>query len=171
MRRSVARWALRNTSYARGFASSVGEFAPVPELEDDSPAGAAARAFAGEYLGRHARAEFNIPGITFGSRYDGSPAIAADGSAPPIDAANAYTPDRLSRRSCAARPGWAMGPPLFDRFGFEFTLLVMRNDAEVSAPAGVPLTVLRLPELRDLYEADLALIRPRPDRRLARRPP
>ena len=69
-RQALAR---RNTAYARGFADSVGLFVPAPEIEDDSPAGEAARKIAGDHLNAHARAEFNIPGITFGGRYDGSP--------------------------------------------------------------------------------------------------
>jgi 2-polyprenyl-6-methoxyphenol hydroxylase-like FAD-dependent oxidoreductase len=60
--------ALRNTAYAKGFADSLGGFEPVPEIEDESAAGRAARAHAGAYLEAHGRAEFNIPGITFGGR-------------------------------------------------------------------------------------------------------
>jgi 2-polyprenyl-6-methoxyphenol hydroxylase-like FAD-dependent oxidoreductase len=67
--------ATRNTAYARAFADSVGRFVPPRELEDDSPAGEAARKIAGDHLNAHARFEFNIPGITFGGRYDGSPII------------------------------------------------------------------------------------------------
>ena len=160
--------ALRNTAYARGFAESVGGFAPVAEIEDDTPAGEAARRIAGDYLDRHARAEFNIPGITFGSRYDGSPAIVSDGSLPPADAANRYTPTACP--GGRAPHAWlAGGDSLFDRFGFEFTLLALGAEPEglddiarAAAARGIPLSVLRLadPALRDLYEADLALIRP-----------
>src|SRR5690606_24230773 len=35
--------AVRNTSYARGFADSLGLFKPAPEIEDDTPAGETAR--------------------------------------------------------------------------------------------------------------------------------
>ena len=81
-RQAIAR---RNTSYARGFADSMGLFVPPPELEDDSPAGEAARKLTGDHFNHHARFEFNIPGITFGGRYDGSPIIVPDGTAPPPD--------------------------------------------------------------------------------------
>lgn len=84
--------AVRNTNYARGFADSLGLFEPALEIEDDTPAGEAARTHAGGYLAAHGRAEFNIFGITFGGRYDGSPVIADDGTSPPPDAANHYIP-------------------------------------------------------------------------------
>ena len=84
--------AKRNTTYARGFADSLGLFVPPPELEDDGPAGEAARKLTGDHFNHHARFEFNIPGITFGGRYDGSPIIVPDGTAPPPDAANSYQP-------------------------------------------------------------------------------
>ena len=94
--------AKRNTGYARGFADSVGLFVPSREIEDDSAAGEAARQVAGDHLNAHARAEFNIPGITFGGRYDGSSIIVPDGTMPPPDAANTYVADRLPGRTRAA---------------------------------------------------------------------
>ncbi|HJT05322.1 MAG TPA: FAD-dependent monooxygenase, partial [Stellaceae bacterium] len=160
--------AMRNTGYAQAFADSLGMFQPGPEIEDDTPAGAAARQQAGAYLNAHARAEFNIPGITFGGRYDGSPIIVGDGTAPPPDAINTYVP--------SACPGgraphlWlGQGCSLYDAFGFEWTLLRLGPHAPESvgfvraaAALGLDLTVLDLPgeEARDLYGADLALIRP-----------
>jgi 2-polyprenyl-6-methoxyphenol hydroxylase-like FAD-dependent oxidoreductase len=158
----------RNTAYAKGFADSLGRFEPAAEIEDDSAAGAAARAAAGAYLGAHGRAEFDIPGITFGGRYDGSPIVVADGTAPPPDAANRYVP--------SACPGgraphlWLDdGASLYDRFGFEWTLLRLGDRAPDAAPfvaaarqRGLELEVLTLPAsaARDLYGRDLALIRP-----------
>src|SRR5690606_30501069 len=82
----------RNTAYARHFADSVGLFTARPELDDDTPQGEAARQEASIELNRHARLEFNIPGVTFGGRYDGSPIIVGDGSAVPPDAPNTYVP-------------------------------------------------------------------------------
>ena len=159
--------AVRNTGYARGFADSLGGFRADPELEDDTPEGAAARATASAYFDRHGRSEFNIPGITFGTRYDGSPILMADGTAPPPDRANEYVP--------TACPGgraphlWLDGATsLFDRLGFEFTLLRLggaRNTQGLetaAARAGLPLAIVDLDgdEARDLYAADYALIRP-----------
>jgi len=164
-RRALAK---RNTGYARGFADSVGLFVPAPESEDDSAAGEAARKIAGDHLNAHSRSEFNIPGITFGGRYDGSPILVPDGTAPPPDAANTYVP--------TACPGgraphlWLDdGRSLYDAFGFEFTLLRLGSRAADAAPfekaanaQGVPLTIVDVAsdEARALYQADLALIRP-----------
>jgi hypothetical protein len=159
---------LRNTAYARGFADSVGLFVPPEELEARGSAGDAARTAAGNYLNTHARAEFNIPGVTFGGRYDDSPITVPDGSTPPADSANQYVP--------TASPGgraphlWLDDhTSLFDRFGFEFTLLRLGPHSPSAEPfiaaaisLGIPLKVLDVTceEARALYEADLALIRP-----------
>jgi len=170
--------AQRNTGYARQFADSIGLFHAVPELDEDTPEGQRAREAAGEYLNGHVRREFNVPGVTFGGRYDGSPVIVADGSTPPPDAANSYQPSACP----GGRPphAWlADGRSLFDLFGFEWTLLVLKDPSgHATAPTagfvaaakalGVELKVV-CPEagetvgqqsLLDLYEAPLALIRP-----------
>src|SRR5689334_11180921 len=152
--------AVRNTGYARGFADSLGSFAPQEGVEDDGPLGEQLRREAGEYLERHGRAEFNIPGITFGTRYDASPVIVPDGSEGPPDAANTYVP--------SACPGgraphmWLDdGRSLFDLFGFEWTLLRLGPNPPATARVGdVKVVDVPSPEARDLYEAPLALIRP-----------
>ena len=160
--------ALRNTAFARRCADSVGLFAPDPAIEEESTAGIAARAAAGAYLNQHARAEFNIPGITFGARYDGSPVVIGDGSSAPPDEANRY--------QASACPGgraphaWMDdGSSLYDHFGFEFTLLCLGTDdravdafIRAAAERRMPLTVFTpaVAGLRALYEADYALIRP-----------
>jgi len=126
--------AQRNTGYARQFADSIGLFDAVPKLDDDTPAGTQARAVAGEYLNGHVRREFNVPGVTFGGRYDGSPIIVSDGSTPPPDAANSYQPTACP----GGRPphAWlADGRSLFDLFGFEWTLLVLQDSVGDPAPA------------------------------------
>jgi 2-polyprenyl-6-methoxyphenol hydroxylase-like FAD-dependent oxidoreductase len=165
--------ALRNTDYARRFADSLGLYAAAPEIEDASEAGNEARRAAGAYLDQHARREFNIPGITFGGRYDGSPVIVPDGSTPPPDAANVYVPSACpgGRAPHAWLDGhlWPEdGVSLYDLFGFEWTLLQFDqagSDAgpirEAARALGADLRIVVLPkDLRDLYEADLALIRP-----------
>jgi len=158
----------RNTGYARRFADSVGLFAAKPELDEDSSRGEAERELASRHLNEHARLEFNIPGVTFGGRYDGSPLIVADGAPLPPDEPNTYTPTA----SPGGRPphAWlADGRSLFDLFHAEWTLLALGPDApateafEAAARAsGTDLRVVRLPEpsLLALYEAPLALIRP-----------
>ena len=159
--------ALRNTDYARRFADSLGLFAPAPEIEDATDAGGEARRIAGVYLEQHARAEFNIPGVTFGGRYDGSPIIVSDGSQPPPDAANVYVPSACP--GGRAPHAWLEdNVSLYDLFGFEWTLLRFGEIAPAQAAVadairtlGIDLKLVTLPQsLRDLYEADLALIRP-----------
>ena len=150
--------AVRNTTYAKRFADSLGNFQPLAEIEDDTPAGAEARKLAGEYLAAHGRAEFNIPGITFGGRYDGSPAIMTDGTTPPPETANSYTPTACP----GGRPPhyWLPdGTSLYDLFGFEWTLLSFADRPRETA-ADVKIVDVHDPALRELYGADFALIRP-----------
>ena len=164
-RQAIAR---RNTAYARGFADSLGLFVPPPELEEEGPAGEAARKLTGDHFNHHARFEFNIPGITFGGRYDGSPIVVPDGTVPPPDAPNTYQP--------AACPGgraphlWlGDGRSLYDLLGFEFTLLQLGARPADAAPfraaaaaMNMPLATVLVPneEARELYGAELVLIRP-----------
>ena len=91
-----------------------------------------------------------------------------DGTAPPPDAPNSYQP--------TATPGgraphlWlGDGRSLYDTLGFEFTLLQLGARPADAAPfraaadaMNMPLSVVAIPgdEARDLYGADLALIRP-----------
>lgn len=158
--------ALRNTGYARAFADSVGNFIPEPTLED--PGSAALRAAAGQYLEDHSRREFNIPGITFGTRYDGSPVLPAPDVEIPEDAANVYAQSGLPG---GRPPHWWLpdGTSLYDHFGFDWTLLRLGPDApeatELIASArrqGLALKELNLPmpELSAAYGAPLVLIRP-----------
>ena len=160
--------AVRNTGYARQFADSIGLFEAVTELEDDSPQGQAARVLASDYLNGHVRREFNIPGVTFGGRYDASPVIVNDGTTAPPDAANSYVP-------CATPGGrpphaWLQdGLSLFDTFHSEWTLLVLGPEPVDTAAfesagqgMGLDLKVVRHvnDELLSLYEAPMVLIRP-----------
>ena len=158
----------RNTAHARRLADSIGLFDAVPELDDDSTAGEQARHIASEYLNAHVRREFNIPGITLGGRYDGSPLIVPDGSSAPADAPNSYIPSACP----GGRPphAWlADGRSLYDSLGFEWTLLVLGPNPPATAAFEVQATQRRIrldvvrhaaPELLALYEAPLVLIRP-----------
>ncbi len=159
---------LRNTGFARRFAESIGLYRPSPAIEDEGPAGEAARRRAGAYLLGHARAEFDIPGFTLGARYDGSPIVAPETTPLPPDSPTAYAP--------SGRPGgraphvWLDEQrSLYDAFGFDWTLLRLGpnppgGEAFVAAAhrLGLPLTIVDCadPEAHDLYETDLALIRP-----------
>jgi 2-polyprenyl-6-methoxyphenol hydroxylase-like FAD-dependent oxidoreductase len=164
-RQAIAR---RNTTYARGFADSLGLFVPPPELEDETPAGEAARKRTGDHFNHHARFEFNIPGITFGGRYDGSSIVISDGTAPPPDAVNSYQPTGCPGGR-APHLWLGDGRSLYDALGFEFTLLQLGAKPVDPAPfraaaaaMNMPLSVVPITsdEARELYGADLALIRP-----------
>lgn len=158
----------RNTGYARRFADSVGLFPARAVLEEDSAAGAAERERAGAHLNSHVRLEFNIPGITFGGRYDGSPLIVGDGTQAPPDQPNTYVPTATP----GGRPPHAWlddGRSLFDTFHSEWTLLTLGEPPPATAAfqaaaqeLGLDLRIVAhaSPALRELYEAPLALIRP-----------
>lgn len=158
----------RNTAYAKRFADSVGLFQVTPELERDTPEGERARQAAAVHLNAHVRLEFNIPGVTFGGRYDGSPIVVPDGTTPPDDQPNDYVPTACP----GGRPphAWlADGRSLYDSFHFEWTLLALGPEPpdskafeRAAQQAGMDLQVVHHadPALRALYEAPLVLIRP-----------
>lgn len=160
--------ARRNTSYARGFADSVGNYVPAPDIEAQGAAGDALRAAAGAYLEDHARREFNIPGVTFGTRYDGSPILPPSAEPIPEDRANFYA---ATAKPGGRPPHWWFedGRSLFDLFGFGWTLLRLDpgviDGQEIIAAAtarGLDLSLADAsePRLLALYGAPLALIRP-----------
>ncbi len=158
----------RNTAYARQFADSVGLFEAKALLEDAGPAGDAERARAAARLDAHVKREFNIPGVTFGARYDTSPVIVGDGSTPPTDDANHYTPSACP--GGRAPHAWLDdGRSLFDSLGFEWTLLTLgprppETSAFVRSAAALTMNLQVVhhaaPDLLALYEAPLALVRP-----------
>ena len=165
--------AVRNTNYARGFADLGGNFKADPRLEEDSDVGAQLRNAAGIYYGNHGKSEFNIPGITFGTRYDNSPIVIADGTSPPPDRANVYEP--------TACPGGRAPHLWFDQDTAQPVSLMTGSDLSSHSlnlmAAGnrrrapcrmllrtshIPLSTVSLPgeEARTFMGADLALIRP-----------
>ncbi|NEJ17658.1 hypothetical protein GR211_32480 [Rhizobium leguminosarum] len=160
--------AVRNTGFARAFAESIGNYVPKPDIEADSDLGSDLRREAGVYLEAHGRSEFNIPGVTFGARYDHSPIILAEGEGQAPDLPEVYVPN--------AAPGgraphiWLNSQTsLFDRFGFEWTLLRLRPSSSpgtefvaAARMAGMDLTVVDIEEdqLWAIYREPLVLIRP-----------
>lgn len=160
--------AVRNTSFACRFADSLGLYKPKEGLESEESIGESLRREAGAYPEAHGRAEFNIPGITFGARYDMSPVIAFDGSPIPPDSANSYIP--TAAPGGRAPHAWLDdSQSLFDLFGFEWTLLRLGESAPsakslltAAAAAGMPLAIVHVQSniLQPLYEAPLVLIRP-----------
>jgi 2-polyprenyl-6-methoxyphenol hydroxylase-like FAD-dependent oxidoreductase len=162
--------AFRNTGAARQLTANIGDTEVDPAIEQDSPVGEAARRAAAATLSGF-REQFASLGVQLGARYDGSPIIAECGTAPG-DSVIKYTPTSI--------PGgrtphvWldesrTSGSSLYDRLGRGFTLLRLGPHAPdasaiTTAAAGrnIPLKVLDVAdaEARDLYECDLALIRP-----------
>lgn len=144
-------------------------------LEDDGPAGEAARLEAARIIGATKRQEFDSLGVVLGSRYEQSPVLAheARGADAGWDSTR-YVPSACP--GCRAPHVWleegrGPGASLFDHFALRgLTLLATRPAAREAASTvareaagvGIPLTVVA-PEadgLRDLYGADLVLIRP-----------
>ena len=157
----------RNTGLARLFSRNVGSLPISSDIEEDSPRGSAARAEVGRAAADFAE-EFASIGIQLGARYDNSPIVMPDGTAPPADAPFAYVPSACpgGRAPHAWLPGHVS---LFDCFGGGFTLLRMRDMSDsgaslvaAAARRKIPLKVLdvEMAEVRDLYGASLALIRP-----------
>lgn len=159
---------IRNVTFARGFAESVGTVPVTEEIENDGAAGRAERAALGERLARHAHSEFIIPGIMLGVRYGDSTIIAHDGAAAPPDEPNRYVP--TGTPGARAPHLWLdEGAALHDRLGPEFTLLRLGGTSadasalrDAAAEYGVPLAVVDVPgeAARDRYGADLVLVRP-----------
>lgn len=164
----------RNTGASRQIANAMHDLEVPDHIEDDTPTGEAARrAAAGlSYVKDN---HFNRPeekdavGVQLGARYDGSP-IIAPGGAPPPDSFVEYTPSGVP--GGRAPHVWldderGPGGSLFDRFGRGFTLLRLRPAdsaglERAAAARGIPLAVLdvAVPEARELYGRDLALVRP-----------
>jgi hypothetical protein len=169
-RHAIAR---RNTRASQALAKNVGAVPVDAAMEDATPEGEAARARAAAYLSTFGE-EFASLGIQLGARYDGSPIIVPDETEPP--------PDEPTRYVASACPGgraphvWLDGEgagdetrvSLYDRLGRGFTLLRLHGGADVRGLAAaaearhIPLALLdvRIPEARDLYARDLALVRP-----------
>ncbi len=107
-------------------------------------------------------------GTLLGYRYEGSPIVVPDGTPAPPDDARTYVP--------VARPGhraphlWLDdGAAIYDRFGPCFNLVVLGESppdpsqiVAAASAAGLPLEVLRVtePAAREIYGADLVLVRP-----------
>jgi 2-polyprenyl-6-methoxyphenol hydroxylase-like FAD-dependent oxidoreductase len=169
----------RNTGASRKYASMMHDAVVPEDVEAEGPAGEAARKAASEisYVRKNhfVRPEHQDGvGVQLGARYDGSPIIVPDGE-PPEDVFprtyDEYFPSGVP--GGRAPHAWLddireQGSSLFDRFGKGFTFLRFSAKCEAepleraAKATGVPLEVLDvpLPELRKLYERDLALIRP-----------
>jgi 2-polyprenyl-6-methoxyphenol hydroxylase-like FAD-dependent oxidoreductase len=170
----------RNTGASRKYASRMHDAVVPEDVELDGPAGEAAREAASN-LSYVRKNHFVRPedqdavGVQIGGRYDGSPIIIADGEPPPDqfpETYDEYVPSGLP--GGRAPHVWlddvrGMGSSLFDKLGRGFTLLRFNSRSadttaleRAAAGRGLPLSILDvpLPEARDLYGRDLALVRP-----------
>ena len=158
--------ALRNTAAARQLALNVHSVEVSAAIEAPGPDGDAERRRIGATLS-HFGEEFASIGVQLGARYDGSPVVVADGTAPPPDRSDIYVP--------TACPGgrvphaWLRdGSSLFDRLSPGFTVLRTGPAAdlvplqEIAAARRVPLGVVDIDQAgaSDFYGAPLVLVRP-----------
>ncbi len=147
--------ALRNTRAARAIAKQVGGLEIPASLEEDTPAGATARAELGAHVGTFLGTQFAPIGVELGARYDGSPIIASEAAAP-TDSIVQYIP--TAQPGGRAPHAWIgatreAGDSLFDRLGDAFTLprpgLRRADGTDIVAAAKrlrVPLKVLDVPD-------------------------
>lgn len=145
------------------------EFVDTPDLsgiDDDSAAGAALRETVGAEIMRNKTKQFVSDGIALGYRYDASPVVINDGSAPPPDTAMIY--HQTSRPGSRAPHAFlADGRSTLDLFGRGFVLLCFggASGAAIAAAAaalGVPFEVVAIDDdgIARLYERRLVLVRP-----------
>jgi 2-polyprenyl-6-methoxyphenol hydroxylase-like FAD-dependent oxidoreductase len=167
-RRPVAVRNVTEASSNLGRMLSTRERRPPPEIFEPGAAGDAARQDYGAWFTATMKHEWHTLGFHFGYRYEDSPIIWPDGTpAPPLETAT-YT--QTARPGARAPHAWLQdGRSTIDLFGRGFTLLRLGADAPggerlraAAAKAGVPLRVVSLdePNVRELYERRLVLVRP-----------
>ena len=142
-------------------------------IEDEGAAGDAVRAAAAEQILATKQREFDSLGVVLGSAYGASPVLSDEADEPRLQESTAFRPNaRAGSRAPHAwvADGTGRGASLFDHFATSaMTLLVTAGEAaaathaqDAAARADVPLMVVApgRPDLRALYEARFALIRP-----------
>lgn len=137
-------------------------------LEDATDAGARLRCGVGARIQTAKVREFHTLGVVLGYRYEDSPIIVPDGSAPPAPDYRNYVPS--AHPGCLAPHAWLDdGSSLYDHFGPGFTLLDVHGAEseterarEAALAASIPLKAFtpEEPGLAELYQARYALIRP-----------
>lgn len=165
-RRPVHRRVLDSST--ENMASLSDQFA-APELKDDSAQGEQARARAAAAIDQQKTPEFRSLGLVLGYRYAGSPIVAHETAAPPPESVTDYRP--CAYPGALAPHCWLSdGRSLYDLFGMGFTVLATRETTAeekaaveaLGARHAMPLAMVSVPDadLRDLYAASFALIRP-----------
>lgn len=162
--------ALRNTNAARQLTANIGDSDVNPVIEDKTSGGEAARRAAASMLRGFAE-QFASIGVQLGARYDGSPVISHDGAAP-ADSLIEYKPTSIPggrTPHCWLDDKHQHGSSLYDHLGNGFTLLRLGPSARDVSPIinamrsrSIPMKVLNVADsdVRDIYEYDLALVRP-----------
>jgi 2-polyprenyl-6-methoxyphenol hydroxylase-like FAD-dependent oxidoreductase len=139
-----------------------------PDLLDDTPQGAAARARLGRAFSAAMRREWFTLGVHLGYRYEDSPVCWPDGTPAPPDDPRSYAP--TARPGHRAPHAWlADGRSTLDLFGRGFVLLGFGADAAAGEPLlaaarqrGVPVEFVRIDEaqIAALYARKFVLVRP-----------
>ena len=135
-------------------------------IEEDLPAGVAARAEVGRHIMSERAKTFISDGVALGYRYDPSPVVIPDGTPAPKDEVMTYTP--TARPGSRAPHAWlAEAKSTIDLFGRGYVLLRFDGTdpsalASAAKSRGVPLEVVDIgdPEIARLYERKLVLVRP-----------
>ena len=138
---------------------------PCPAIDEDTPEGERTR---NELGARFLRGESDLPteGLQIGYRYDS--AICWPEEKPGRADSDTYEPTTYP--GARAPDAWLNDDPILDRFGLGFVLVrsggeempETRSLEAAAAASGVPLTLLdvRDPEIAELYERRLVLVRP-----------
>jgi 2-polyprenyl-6-methoxyphenol hydroxylase-like FAD-dependent oxidoreductase len=137
-----------------------------PEIEEDGPAGDAARGAVGRAAYDLNVQQYAAAGLNFGYYYDDSPIIAYDGAAHPPYTMGDFTPSTVP--GCRTPHLWLKsGRSLYDALGPEYTLLrfdpAVAVDGLLSAAADrqVPLRLLDIiADAATVYDTRLVLSRP-----------
>lgn len=138
-------------------------------IEDATAEGETIRRDTGARIKEAKVREFNTLGVVLGYRYEDSPCIVPDGSAPPERHFRDYVPS--AHPGCLAPHAWLEdGSSLYDHFGDGFTLLAdsahespeIAEALRAAAQLGVPLKFLPASSrtVAELYGARYTLIRP-----------
>ncbi|MCO6385297.1 FAD-dependent monooxygenase [Oceanicola sp. 502str15] len=142
--------------------------APPPVAFETGPAAEAARKVYGDWYTETMKPEWFSNGIHLGYTYYHSPVVCPDGSQAPVD--DVSDPVQTGRPGHRAPHIWLYdGRSSLDLFAKGFTLIRFKAEVEVEAllnaagQMGIPVTLVDLfdeAEMRDLYGADLSLVRP-----------
>jgi hypothetical protein len=142
------------------------------DIEDDTPTGEASRQSFGQVLYDLNVQQYCCAGLNFGYYYDESPIIGYDGTPQPGYTMGGFTASTVP--GCRTPHVWLEGKrSLYDEMGKEFTLLCGDSHADTlaleqdAAALGIPLKVLRLPELRQHSEYSHRFTLSRPDQHVA----